>query len=69
MVSLKDAISTIKDLQWTVENGNEDLYEELKQELQGNLDKLVIMIEESVKFSREKSSTTNEIGETEVAFK
>jgi hypothetical protein len=53
LVSLKDAISTIKDLQWTVENGNEDLYEELKQELQGNLDKLVIMIEESVKFSRE----------------
>lgn len=69
LVSLKDAISTIKDLQWTVENGNEDLYEELKQELQGNLDKLVIMIEESVKFSRENQTTANEIGETEIAFK
>jgi hypothetical protein len=50
LVSLKDAISTIKDLQWTVENGNEDLYEEMKQELQTNLELLIIMIEDSVKF-------------------
>jgi hypothetical protein len=33
LVSLKDAISTIDGLRWTVENGNKDLYEELKQEL------------------------------------
>jgi seryl-tRNA synthetase len=51
---LKEAISTIKDLKWTIE-GNEDIYEDLKEELKGNLLKLVILIEENVKKTREDS--------------
>jgi len=41
---LKEAISTIKDLKWTIE-GNEDIYDELKDDLKENLQKLVILIE------------------------
>jgi seryl-tRNA synthetase len=51
---LKEAISTIKDLKWTIE-GNEDIYEDLKEELKGHLLKLVILIEENVKKTREDS--------------
>ena len=69
LVSLRDAISTIKDLRWTIENGNEEIYEDLVLELQKNLHKLIILIEQSVKINRENKSGISEIGETEQAFK
>jgi hypothetical protein len=61
---LKEAISTIKDLKWTIE-GNEDIYEDLKDELKGNLQKLVILIEENVKKTREESINFTNSGGTE----
>jgi hypothetical protein len=65
LVSLKDAIRTIKDLKWTIENGNEDIYEELIKELKYNLETLTILIENNVKKSREDMNNQSDIGETE----
>lgn len=45
LVSLRDAISTIKNLGWTIENGNEEIYEDLVQDLEKNLHKLIKLIE------------------------
>jgi hypothetical protein len=61
---LKEAISTIKELKWTIE-GNEDIYDDLKDELKGNLQKLVILIEENVKKSRDDSTNGNNTVGTE----
>ncbi len=61
---MKEAISTIKELKWTIE-GNEDIYDDLKDELKGNLQKLVILIEENVKKSRDDSTNGNNTVGTE----
>lgn len=61
---MKEAVSTIKELKWTIE-GNEDIYDDLKDELKGNLQKLVILIEENVKKSRGDSTNGNNTVGTE----
>lgn len=61
---MKEAINTIKELKWTIE-GNEDIYDDLKDELKGNLQKLVILIEENVKKSRDDSTNGNNTVGTE----
>jgi hypothetical protein len=45
LVSLRDAIFTIKNLRWTIENGNEEIYEDLVEDLEKNLQNLIILIE------------------------
>jgi hypothetical protein len=62
---LKEAIGTIKDLKWTIENGNEYIYDDLKDDLKSNLLLLVILIEENVKKTREDTANANNIGGTE----
>jgi hypothetical protein len=49
---LKDAIRTIKELYWTIEGGNEDIYNDLKEELEKNLQTLIDLIEENVEKTR-----------------
>jgi hypothetical protein len=50
---LKDAIRTIRDLKWTLENGNEDIYDDLKDVIFCNLEKLMILIEANIKNNKE----------------